>query len=202
LVIIMGLLDVQLQNQWGVQILQFVFIPLAAWLVRAAPALNLRRMLIPVLAVHAVALTAGVVQARQSAIQGWRGSGDQVYPARALSATAVRDWQAQTGCPLRYVVGPGYEAGVIAAFSGQNVRVFEGGNSVLSPWIDTADLAARGSIVVAHAQQSLPANAAFVGSMRVTQAAQSRRPAQIYWAVVKPTQPCAVTAQPKATATP
>jgi 4-amino-4-deoxy-L-arabinose transferase-like glycosyltransferase len=190
LTILLGLADVQLQNQWGVQLLQFVFIPLALGLHRITPALTYKRMLIPVLAIHAIALTVNVVQARQNALRGWSGSGDWTYPARALAAAATRDWQAQTNCPLRYVAGPGYEAGVIAAFSGQAPRVFEGSSKLLSPWIDTADLATRGSIVVAHRRDALPANAVLTGSLRVTQAERPRRAAEVFWAVVRPTVAC------------
>jgi hypothetical protein len=191
LTLVLGVSTVKLQNQWGVQLLQFVFIPLALWLCKRAPGITWQRLLVPVVVIHALALTVSVVQARQSSMHGWDGGGDQTYPVRALAQAAVRDWQAQTHCPLRYVAGPGYEAGAIAAFSGQTMQVFESSNPVMSPWIDTADMAARGHLLVALSREALPRDARFVGTMKVTDAAKPRRAAQVYWAVIPPAAPCA-----------
>jgi hypothetical protein len=190
LVIALGLADVQLQNQWGIQILQFIFVPLVLWLNRRGHA-SVRQMLAVVLAVHALALSVQIAQAWQARTQGWQGSGDHTYPARQLASAAMQDWQRVTACPLRYVAGPGYEAGIIAAFSGQRVQVFEGASTLQNPWIDPADVRTQGSIVVAYARGQLPSNAAAIGGITLTQAAQPRRPAQVVWAIVPPTTPCA-----------
>ena len=47
----------------------------------------------------------------------------------ALSARAVaRDWSEVTSCPMRVVVGPTFEAGVVSVYNGGTAKVLEGGD--------------------------------------------------------------------------
>ncbi len=41
---------------------------------------------------------------------------DGQYPADRLAAAVVSDWQAVTGCPLRHLIGPSFEAGLVAVY--------------------------------------------------------------------------------------
>ena len=54
----------------------------------------------------------------------------------------------QTGAPLAYVVGQKFIAGNLSFFSPDHPLVLRDGDAGRSPWIDTADLAERGTAVL------------------------------------------------------
>ncbi len=72
----------------------------------------------------------------------------------ALADLATRFWSARAKGPIPYIVtvitqGERQAAGSIAFDLPYRTHVFETGSLVLSPWVDPADLRARGAIVVA-----------------------------------------------------
>jgi Dolichyl-phosphate-mannose-protein mannosyltransferase len=77
------------------------------------------------------------------------------FPGRLLAETITRQWRDRTGTPLRYVggaevgTGPGeFAANNIAVYSPDRPHVIVHGNPRLSPWIDMADVARRGAVLV------------------------------------------------------
>ena len=187
----LGLAGTQLQNHWGMQTLQFACLGLAVWLGRRS-SVRPRQFVVVAGVLHLVLIATvvkGMVDVREF---GWQGHGDALYPARELSEKALTDWQRATSCPLKYVVGPSFEAGTISVFSGQNPTVLEGGNSVASPWIDKTDVELKGALHVAYSPNELPAMASAQGSMTVTTSQDSKRPRIIYWAIVTPAQRCRI----------
>jgi hypothetical protein len=121
---------------------------------------------------------------------GWQGHGDKNYPGHELTRKAVADWQSATTCPLKYVVGPSFEAGTISLFSGQSPKVLEGGSYVASPWIDKLDLQRQGALYVSYSADELPAAATARGSLVITTLEVSKRPQTVYWGVVVPATHC------------
>jgi 4-amino-4-deoxy-L-arabinose transferase-like glycosyltransferase len=56
-------------------------------------------------------------------------------------------WQRATGRPLRYVIGPMWAAGNIAAFSPDRPRVYVDADASHAPWIDPADIRRHGAVI-------------------------------------------------------
>src|SRR5262249_60034653 len=75
------------------------------------------------------------------------------FPGRALAAEITQRWHEATGQPLAYVVGPMWFAGNVAAFSPDHPRAFVDGDARGHPWIDVADVARRGAIVIYRADE-------------------------------------------------
>jgi hypothetical protein len=78
------------------------------------------------------------------------------FPGRLLAETITRQWRERTGLPLAYVggaegvgTGPGeFAANNIAVYSPDRPHVIVHGNPTKSPWIDMADVARRGAVLV------------------------------------------------------
>ncbi len=189
MVLVFGLAGTQLQNHWGMQTLQYCCLGLAAWLAPRS-VVTPRQFLAIACALHGVLLAPVLQNLVEVNESGWQGRGDKFYPGRQLATRALADWQRTTSCSLRYVVGPQFEAGTIAAFSGSNPLVFEEGKAIFSPWIDQRDVAQRGALYVAYASENLPRESAASGSMQMTTADQSKRPRLVYWGVVLPESRC------------
>jgi hypothetical protein len=61
----------------------------------------------------------------------------------------TKEFQRQTGEPLRYVIGRIYPAGALAHYAREGrPRVLIDGDPKRAPWIDIADLKRHGAIVV------------------------------------------------------
>ncbi|MEI8327306.1 MAG: glycosyltransferase family 39 protein, partial [Betaproteobacteria bacterium] len=194
LVLLIGLAGTHLQNHWGMQTLQFASMGLALWLARRST-VRPRQMLVVAGALQLLLL--GYVTQHMLHIRevGWQGQGDKFYPAGPLAQEALADWQRATSCSLHYVVGPSFEAGTIAVFSGQNPAVFERGSRIASPWIDTADVQRSGALYVAYSRSELPHRAATQGSMVITSAQNSKRPQTVYWSAVAPSEHCSLASE-------
>ena len=92
------------------------------------------------------------------------------FPGKLLAETITRAWRERTGMPLEYVggaevgTGPGeFAANNVAVYSRDRPHVVVHGELRLSPWIDPADLARRGVVLVweqAPGEVTLPANLA------------------------------------------
>jgi len=70
------------------------------------------------------------------------------FPGDRLSAEIVERFRAATGAPLRYVVASMWVGGNVAEYSTERPRVLIDGSPRRAPWIDLADLKARGAAVV------------------------------------------------------
>jgi 4-amino-4-deoxy-L-arabinose transferase-like glycosyltransferase len=71
-----------------------------------------------------------------------------LFPGDRVAGEISARYRAATGTPLRYVVGSMWLGGNISHYSPDHPRTLIDGNPRRAPWIDTADLAARGGVVV------------------------------------------------------
>jgi 4-amino-4-deoxy-L-arabinose transferase-like glycosyltransferase len=149
---------------WGYPL--WTFVPLAVLLVwpPALGATQLRRFAIAALALlfafpagFAIAeLGEPFVRNRLKATQ---------FPGQLLADTITRQWRERTGTPLTYVGGAivtrlshgepievraagQFAANNVAVYSSDRPRVIVNGELKLSPWIDPADFARRGGVLV------------------------------------------------------
>lgn len=147
---------VRLQDHWGFQAMQFVSLWLAWQLRRFGPAAATRLVLLALVA-HTLAMVAYSRSVWDPRTLATRGRPDQFYPAQTLANAVVHEWDRVTACPLRYVVGPTYEAGMVSVYSGRNPVVFEEGLTERSPWVDTADVSRAGAVhVYSNPPETLP----------------------------------------------
>jgi len=70
------------------------------------------------------------------------------FPGDRLAAQIAERFRAATGAPLRYVVANMWVGGNVAHYAGGGPQVLIDGNPRRAPWIDLADLKARGAAVV------------------------------------------------------
>ncbi len=135
---------VRLQDHWGFQATQFISIWLA-WQLRAMLQ-SPRRLLVLAIVAHSLALATYSRSVWEPATLAHRGRPDQFYPAQDLADTLMAQWREVTPCPLRFVVGPTYEAGMVSVYSGANPAVLEIGMHERSPWVDLSALHQAGAI--------------------------------------------------------
>lgn len=178
-------LGLRLQNHWGFQCLQFVALWAASRLRNAS-----RRP-----AAFIIALALALQGASLAVIAGPFGPkpnevvrrDDLDYPAQRLASAVVHDWSEMTSCPLKLVVGPAFEGGMISVYSGGSAAVLEGGDFAKSPWVTPEALTRDGAVYVADALEHLPARAVLIDSMALgVQTWSPNGSDRIYWAVVPP----------------
>lgn len=178
-------LGLRLQNHWGFQCLQFVSLWLAWRLRRVA------RRPVPVLVGVALALQAVslLVIASPFAVKAHEAvrRDDNAYPARRLAHAAIRDWKHLTPCPLKLVVGPPFEAGMISVYGDGEQKVLEWGDFKKTPWVSPEELERDGAIYVADDPGHLPKEAAVIDSMALhVQTWEPGGSDRVYWAIVLP----------------
>jgi 4-amino-4-deoxy-L-arabinose transferase-like glycosyltransferase len=71
-----------------------------------------------------------------------------LFPGDRLAAEISARYRAQTGAPLRYVVGSMWLGGNVSHYSADQPRTLIDGAPRRAPWIDPGDLAASGGVVV------------------------------------------------------
>jgi 4-amino-4-deoxy-L-arabinose transferase-like glycosyltransferase len=73
-----------------------------------------------------------------------------LFPGDRLAAELTQRFHAATGAPLAYVIGSMWDGGNVAHYSGERPqpRVLIDGLPRRAPWIDLADLKAKGALVV------------------------------------------------------
>jgi len=138
---------VRLQDHWGFQAVQFISLWLV-WRLRDLGPQALPRLVLLALVAHALAVATYSRSVWDARTLAHRGRPDQFYPAQVLADAVVREWDRNTSCPLRYVVGPTYEGGMVSVYSGRNPTVLEMGLPERSPWVDLADLREAGAVYV------------------------------------------------------
>jgi hypothetical protein len=175
------ILGLELQNHWGYQALQFVSLWFA-WQMRPVLPLRLGRIAVSGLVlIHAtfIALALG-----SDVEKGSRQ--DSHYPSQALADAVRQDWQDETFCPLSYVVGPTFEAGIVSVYNGGTAAVLEDGAFAKSPWIEPSELQRRGAVFVGLSAAGLPREGvARTGYLDVSPTSPSLRN-RVYWAIVPP----------------
>lgn len=142
-----------LRNHWGVQALQFFGIWLA-WRWDRAGTLDLKRLVCATLAIHAASLAWYASEHNDPNAVLTSRRIDTMYPARRLALAAVAHWSASTGCPLRYVAGSVFDAGLVSLYSGGSLGVFD--NESATPWVPADELRRRGALYVLDEGDPVP----------------------------------------------
>jgi 4-amino-4-deoxy-L-arabinose transferase-like glycosyltransferase len=179
---------VALQNHWGMQSFQFVSLWLAARLT-----LNLQptilAQLLPAIAIHGVsaALYAHAPFATQ------RHFFDLRFPTQQLVQNVHSTWQAHTQCPLKFVSGDAYAAGLYSAYSGHHPMVMEDHSAVKSPWVPQQALQREGVMYFALKREGLPEAAEIIDSMSVYMDVRDKNAEVVtfYWGMKRPSRHCA-----------
>ena len=70
------------------------------------------------------------------------------YPGDRLADEMATRFRITTGHPLAYVIGSMWDGGNISHYASERPRVLIDGDPQRAPWIDLADLRARGAVVV------------------------------------------------------
>ncbi len=176
------LFGIELQNHWGYQALQFVTLWLA-WRLRPLAPVASGSWIAVALAIHGVLLAIALADPDIHTGKAVRVDGN--YPAQALADAVAADWKDDSLCPLRLVVGPSFEAGIVSVYGGGTARVLEDGSYAKSPWIAPAEVTRHGAVYVASDPAKLPTKGVTkVNWMDAGGSAQS--PRRIYWAIAPP----------------
>jgi 4-amino-4-deoxy-L-arabinose transferase-like glycosyltransferase len=175
-----------LEGHWTLQTFQFLPIWLAQRLGRRCPRIDVRRFWHAAILVHVISM-ASYVLAFTGLARSTAPGNDRAYPAKALADIVVADWEKVTACPLKYVVGPSFEAGMISVYSGLSPAVLEEGDFHKSPWVEPKDLARSGAVYVERS----PRPSASQGEMAIPpRIIGDEIKTTIYWTVVPPASPC------------
>jgi hypothetical protein len=143
-----------LRNHWGVQALQFFCLWLA-WRWQRRGAIDLRRLVCVALVVHGASLAWYAAEHDDPTTVLTSRRIDTMYPARRLARTAVAHWSETTNCPLRFVEGSVFDAGLVSLYSGGQILVFDSDRA--TPWVRAEDLQRDGALFVLDAGDAVPA---------------------------------------------
>ena len=69
------------------------------------------------------------------------------FPGGEIARELSQRYRAATGQPIAYVIGTMWDGGNVAHYARSQPRVLVDGNPARAPWIDLADLRARGALV-------------------------------------------------------
>ena len=180
---------VSLRNHWGVQALQFFPLWLALFWERRIP-IDLRKLVAVAIAVQALSLGWYAAEHHDPRAVLSNRRIDTAYPARRLARAAVAHWSATTNCPLRFVEGSVFDAGLVSLYSGGQIQVFDSDKA--TPWIRPDDLQRDGALFVLDDGDPVPPN---VGNLLVFDFVPGDRlkgrPAKIVtFGVRLPAKPC------------
>jgi hypothetical protein len=70
------------------------------------------------------------------------------FPGHLLADTITRQWREKYNTPLAYVGGGEFATNNVAVYSSDHPHVIVHGEFAKSPWIDPADVAKRGAVLV------------------------------------------------------
>jgi hypothetical protein len=179
---------VSLRNHWGVQSLQFFSIWLA-WRWNRRMGIDLNRLVCVALALHALSLAWYAVEHRDPTAVLTQRRIDTMYPARRLARAAVAHWSRTTECPLRYVAGTVFDAGLVSLYSGGHLEVFD--TESATPWVRPDDLHRRGALYVLDEHDAVPPGVTDVIAFNLVPGNRHGRPSKtIKLGVMRPEQPC------------
>jgi 4-amino-4-deoxy-L-arabinose transferase-like glycosyltransferase len=178
------LLGLRLQNHWGYQALQFAGL-FFAWRLKDYLDTTKPTWLVLALAVHSVFLALALQSTSSNGVLGGTGRQDSHYPAQQLADAIRHDWRDDTSCPLAFVVGPPFEAGLVSVYNGGTAAVLEDGDFAKSPWVSPSELERLGGVYLAAKASELPSRRVTrIGSLNVSVAFPVET--HIYWAIVPP----------------
>jgi len=179
---------VNLRNHWGVQVLQFSSLWLAYEWDRRAP-IDLRRLLGAALLVHGLSLVWYEFEHLDPAPYQADRRVDTSYPARRLARAAVAHWSSTTACPLHYVAGTVFDAGLVSLYSGGDLKVFDSARA--TPWIEREDLQRRGALYVLEQNDAVPDGVVDIEEFLLHRGDEYGRPARtVRLGVLPPERPC------------
>jgi hypothetical protein len=177
-----------LRNHWGVQALQFFSLWLAARWDRRSP-IDLRRLVWVALAVQALSLAIYATEHRDPDAVLTERRMDTMYPAKRLAHAAVAHWAESTECPLHYVAGTVFDAGLVSLYSGGEMEVFDTARA--TPWVRQADLLRQGALVVLDEHDAVPPGVTRIIPFDMVPGDRHGRPAKtIRLGVLMPQQVC------------
>ena len=179
---------VRLQAAWGLQSFQFLAVFIAWRLVKSFPAISFRSFL-PVVVVAHVLSACFAFWTWTTPLHFMQSETDRNYPAAAIASAVMRDWRKATPCPLRYVVGPSFEAGLVSMYAGTYPVVQEDGTNTKSPWVDPVRMQALGAVYVARNGADLPPGLVFKDSMLAPRR-KKKLGGSLYWGIALPQVNC------------
>lgn len=182
---------VRLEAQWGLQTSQFLVVLIAWQLVKVFPRMAMMRAVWLVLLVQVVLagfFAWSIFQPQQSI---WHGMRSRNFPAVDVSKEITSKWHELTSCPLKYVVGPSFEATIVSAYSSSNPTILEDGDFKKSPWVSNEKLKAYGALYLADDETKLPSNLSSTGFMVVPARVNDLQPVkQLFWGIALPLSKC------------
>lgn len=128
-----------------------------------------------------------------------------LWPDRAIAGAVAKDWQEQTGCPLRIVASDGWLAGLIAMRTPSRPSVFTDGDVRKAPWITVERIRRDGVLVVWHGGQPPRARLSALVRMADTTTRSASfhwprradlRALEVHWTFIRPSRPCGTVGTP------
>ena len=158
-------------------------------LFRSRAAIDLKRLVCVALAVHGASLAWYATEHRDPTMVLTSRRIDTMYPARRLARAAVVHWSEATECPLRYVAGTVFDAGLVSLYSGGRLEVFD--TESATPWVRPDDLRQRGALYVLDDGDAVPAGVTHVIAFDMVPGDRRGRPAKtIKLGIMMPAQEC------------
>ena len=176
---------VSLRNHWGVQALQFVSLWVAYHWDRVSR-INLRRLIWVAFVIHGLSLAWYATEHSDSSRLISARRIDTMYPARRLAHAAVSHWSSVTQCPLRYVSGTMFDAGLVSLYSGSRLQVFDSASA--TPWVDGQDMRVAGALYVLDEHDAVPAGVTDIIEFDLVQHAEAGHPSKIVKLGIMPPQ--------------
>jgi hypothetical protein len=79
---------------------------------------------------------------------------DRLYPVGEMASAVREEWRLATDCPLKFVVGPSFEAGLLLMYDSSHPQVLEDGDPRKSPWIDLGAMQRDGHVTLERVDPS------------------------------------------------
>jgi hypothetical protein len=193
LMLVLGIAGgVRLENHWGTTALQFVVLPLAAWMKerRTVPAIEPSVAIF--LLVQALHASYAVVQDERERHASLDEGRLRAFDPASFSAAALSDWRSATAAPLLYVVGPTTLAGFVSLYSRDHPQVMIGSDTRAAPWVSTDKLHRCGGIYIDPARPPKGAPVIRRGQLLAVDYGKARegKPVRLGWSIVPPSGAC------------
>jgi 4-amino-4-deoxy-L-arabinose transferase-like glycosyltransferase len=193
LLVLLGFLGgARLENHWGTTAMQFVVLPLVAWLHkrRRIPAMSAALAAFIILqAIEVGYVITADMKERHASSDGGRM---HAFDPALLSRAVITDWHKTTDAPLHYVVGPTIWGGFVSVYSTERPQVMIDADPSAAPWVSVDDLARCGGVYIEPiqppAQASMSRRSQFVAVDYSN--AHRGQPLIVTWAVVPPARDC------------
>jgi 4-amino-4-deoxy-L-arabinose transferase-like glycosyltransferase len=176
------------QRMWGVHTTHFLPLWLAWAVERARPGARAALHAGIAGAVLVIGHAAYAVHEFREPLKTLR-SIDRDVPAEQLAQAALADWRRATSCPLRFVVGAPFPAGLASVYSGTWVPVLEEWDFAKSPWVPSAQFYESGALELRGPQRQARV-APDVKSIEVPTPVKYGEPTVIWWRVHPPAHAC------------